>query len=193
MVQQDVAFREFQTELGWMALAVTDRGVARVLFGYPSRSACRVALEDAWQQRPKRVVRKSSDDQELSSDARESLADCVQQQLSDYAGGGDELADSVPLDLSCRTEFQRRVMLACRKVVYGQTASYLELAQRVHSPRAARAVGAVMACNPLPLLVPCHRIVAAQGLIGGFSAPDGLRMKRRLLAMEKAGSATAVS
>jgi len=79
--------------------------------------------------------------------------------------------------------FSSRVVACLRKVPYGATVTYGELARRAGSPRASRAVGSVMASNDLPLVIPCHRVVAAQGL-GGFGG--GLRMKRDLLRLERA-------
>ncbi|MBW3541047.1 MAG: MGMT family protein [Planctomycetes bacterium] len=85
------------------------------------------------------------------------------------------------------TKFQRRVVDETRRIGYGRTLSYGELAARAGSPRAARAVGAVMAANRIPLFVPCHRVVASGGGLGGFSAPQGVGLKRRLLVMEADG------
>jgi O-6-methylguanine DNA methyltransferase len=93
----------------------------------------------------------------------------------------------IPLDDSVLTPFRRRVTEACRAIPYGTTLSYAELAERVGTPRGARAVGNVMRRNPWPLLVPCHRVVASSGKLGGYSAPDGLSMKRRLLSLESDG------
>jgi methylated-DNA-[protein]-cysteine S-methyltransferase len=77
--------------------------------------------------------------------------------------------------------------MACRRIGYGQTISYGQLAASVGAPGAARAVGTCMATNPLPLVVPCHRVIPAAGPPGFYSAPGGCRMKQRLLAMERAG------
>jgi methylated-DNA-[protein]-cysteine S-methyltransferase len=77
-----------------------------------------------------------------------------------------------------------------RRIRFGQTHSYGELASLVGSPRAARAVGSVMAKNRTPLVVPCHRVLASRGAIGGFSAMDGVHMKRRLLDLEAQAAAT---
>jgi methylated-DNA-[protein]-cysteine S-methyltransferase len=90
----------------------------------------------------------------------------------------------VPLALDHLTPFARRVVGACRRIGWGQVSTYGELAAACRSPGAARAVGSVMAKNCYPLIVPCHRVLASGGALGGYSAPDGLRMKRRLLAME---------
>jgi methylated-DNA-[protein]-cysteine S-methyltransferase len=91
---------------------------------------------------------------------------------------------SVPLDLSEVTPFRVRVYEALRAVPRGRVLDYGELAFAAGSPGAARAVGQAMANNPLPLFVPCHRVVSASGRIGGFSAPGGQNTKRRLLELE---------
>jgi methylated-DNA-[protein]-cysteine S-methyltransferase len=82
------------------------------------------------------------------------------------------------------TDFQRRVLDQCRKIPYGSTISYAELAAKAGFPRASRAVGNCMAANRIPLLIPCHRVVRSDGQLGSYSAPGGVGMKRRLLAME---------
>jgi O-6-methylguanine DNA methyltransferase len=86
-----------------------------------------------------------------------------------------------PLDLP-GTEFQRKVWAALRKISPGQTKSYGEIARAIGRPRAVRAVGNACGANPVPVLIPCHRVLAANGKIGGFSA--GLKWKRRLLMWE---------
>lgn len=80
--------------------------------------------------------------------------------------------------------FRRRVLEACRKIPYGATASYSDLARAAGSPGAARAVGSTMANNPLPLIVPCHRVLRSDGSLGGFSSPCGPSQKERLLRLE---------
>lgn len=82
------------------------------------------------------------------------------------------------------TPFRQRVIKAARRIPWGETVSYGELAQRSGSPRAARAVGSVMATNRFALVVPCHRVVASSGAIGGFSTPRGIDLKKQLLANE---------
>jgi O-6-methylguanine DNA methyltransferase len=89
-----------------------------------------------------------------------------------------------PLDLSAGTDFQRTVWSALRKIQSGSTKSYLEVAQSIGRPGALRAVGQACGANPIPVLVPCHRVLAAGRKIGGFSA--GLDWKRKLLARESA-------
>lgn len=88
----------------------------------------------------------------------------------------------VPLDLSSGTEFQRSVWRRLQKIKFGQKTSYAELAENVGRPGAARAVGNAVGANPLPIIIPCHRVLAAQGRLGGFSG--GLPRKRKLLKIE---------
>ena len=88
----------------------------------------------------------------------------------------------MPLDLR-GTPFQLSVWRAIVEVPYGETRSYAELAQRVKRPTAYRAVGAANGANPVPIIVPCHRVIASDGKLGGYGG--GLETKRRLLAFEK--------
>lgn len=88
-----------------------------------------------------------------------------------------------PLALAAQTPFQRQVLAAARAIPSGETRSYGEIAARIARPRAARAVGTALSHNPLPLLIPCHRVVAAGSRLGQYS-DGGQEMKRRLLAYE---------
>ncbi len=82
--------------------------------------------------------------------------------------------------------FRRRVYAATREIEPGSTASYGEVARAIGEPRAAREVGVALAQNPFPIIVPCHRVLAATGALHGFSAPGGLATKRRMLEIEGA-------
>lgn len=90
----------------------------------------------------------------------------------------------VPVDLSLLPPFRRAVLVACRKIPHGRTASYTDLARVAGSPQAVRAAGGAMAHNPIPLVIPCHRVLRADGSLGGFSSPEGVEQKRRLLLHE---------
>ena len=90
--------------------------------------------------------------------------------------------DLPPLDLSCGTEFQLSVWTSLLKIKPGRTQSYGEIAKSIKKPKTMRAVGGACGANPIPLLVPCHRVLAANGKIGGFSG--GLGWKEKLLARE---------
>src|SRR5207248_54529 len=110
----------------------------------------------------------------------------IAERLQSYAAGRDERFDDVPVDLSHLSAFQNRVVRACRRIDRGRVRSYGELAAAAGAPGAARAVGNVMAQNRYPIIVPCHRVVGSAGSLGGFSARDGVSMKRRMLEMEGA-------
>jgi len=109
------------------------------------------------------------------------------------ASAGCEQEDDVLVVDHRTTSFQRNVIVAVRQLEYGETASYGDLAMRAGSPRAARAVGQVMATNRVPIIIPCHRVIASGGQLGGYSAPSGLEMKRQLLALEGVYSLHSVS
>jgi len=83
------------------------------------------------------------------------------------------------------TEFTKQVLTACRNIGFGRTISYSGLAKKLDRPAAARAIGTALAKNPLPLIIPCHRIVRYDGKIGGFSAPGGTTLKKKMLLHEK--------
>jgi methylated-DNA-[protein]-cysteine S-methyltransferase len=103
-------------------------------------------------------------------------------QLSEYFAG-ERTTFTVPL-ASHGTAFQERVWRALRDIGYGETVSYAELARRVDSPKAVRAVGAANGRNPLPLVVPCHRVIGADGSLTGFGG--GIERKQWLLQHEGA-------
>ena len=92
----------------------------------------------------------------------------------------------IALDESMLDDFRRRVYGATRDVGPGQIATYGEIARAIGAPGAARAVGAALGQNPYPIVVPCHRVLAADGSLHGFSAPGGVSTKRRMLAIERA-------
>jgi O-6-methylguanine DNA methyltransferase len=107
-----------------------------------------------------------------------------------YLTKGEPL--KLPYDLAGGTPLQRIVWLAIAKVPYGKTISYSELAERVGFPRAVRAVASACGANPVPLAIPCHRIVAKDGTLGGFSL-GGLDVKEKLLAIESGVQQLAVA
>jgi len=109
------------------------------------------------------------------------------QQISDYLAG-TRRSFTVPV-VSAGTEFQREVWTALAKIPYGALRTYGELAAALGRPRGARAVGAACGANPVPILVPCHRVVGAKGSLGGFGA--GLAVKLKLLEVERAKGARA--
>ncbi len=107
----------------------------------------------------------------------------LQRQIQRYFDGRP-IDFRIRLDLTNRTLFHQTVLRACATIRYGETLTYGQLAELAGHPGAARAVGSVMAGNMIPLIIPCHRVVAAGGRPSGFSAPGGARTRRRLLELE---------
>ena len=168
------------SDLGGLAVAVVGGEVIGVSFGNRTAGAAAVALA----RRLSSYADGAKPPAAAPLDEDLQLAEEVFERLQQFAAG--ELVDlsKIPLSLSHLTPFQRRVVKACRAIKRGDSRSYGEVAVAAGSPGAARAVGQVMRTNRMPLIVPCHRVVAAGGKLGGFSAPQGLVMKRRLLELE---------
>ena len=101
------------------------------------------------------------------------------------AGEAADLS-SIPVDFSAADDFEQRVYAVTRTIPRGEVRTYGDVAAAIGTPGAARAVGAALGRNPIPILVPCHRVLAAQGKSGGFSAPGGTATKFRMLAIEGA-------
>jgi methylated-DNA-[protein]-cysteine S-methyltransferase len=178
----DTVAAAFPTALGWVAIAHCDAVVIGVVFGHASQ---RQAI-DALRRNLGQQSASSSDIDVLEIDDQPRAIVGLIERLQAYAAGDDVDFSDVRIDERHLTEFGRRIVKACRRIPRGATRSYGELAAASGSPGAARAVGQAMAKNRYPLVVPCHRVLAAGGQIGGFSAPQGLTMKRRLLALEEA-------
>jgi methylated-DNA-[protein]-cysteine S-methyltransferase len=158
----------FETDLGWMGALGREGMLCQLTIGGDSPGVvfdrlapnCRdEAIETAW---------------------------CAKlaRQLQAYSRGKSVTFADVPLALDGFTPFQVRVMEGCRSVAWGQTISYGELADVAGCPGAARAVGNTMARNRFPIVIPCHRVLHSGGRIGGFTAPNGISLKRRMLGLE---------
>jgi len=113
------------------------------------------------------------------------LFDGLVERLKTYFSGG-KVAFPDKLDLSGATPFQRKVWEVTRLIPYGETRSYTWVAEQVKKPQARRAVGQALARNPLPIIIPCHRVVSSDGRLGGFSG--GVEIKKRLLRLEASAS-----
>jgi methylated-DNA-[protein]-cysteine S-methyltransferase len=166
--RETLAYRLIETPLGPMALVSRGRRLVGVVL--PASDRRRLAGE---------VLRRWPG-------ARRShgIMPRLTRQVADYfAGRAAKL--TAPLDLAGLTDFQRRVLRSCRSIPAGGAATYGQLARRAGQPRAARAVGQALAANPVPLVIPCHRVIAAGGALGGFSAAGGARLKAKLLDHER--------
>lgn len=104
-------------------------------------------------------------------------------QLTEYLEGRRETFD-LPVDLGGLTPFQESVLLAVARVPRGQVATYAEIARLIKRPKAARAVGQALRRNPIPIVIPCHRVLASDGGLGGYTGRGGMRTKKQLLSLE---------
>ena len=156
----------FETAFGWCAVGGGER-VSRFLL--PLRSARQAENE----------VRRFMPE---ARRAKTAFAP-IRRAMRHYFNGVRVEFDS-ELDLSSSTEFQQAAWRAAQRIPYGQVRTYQQLASEIGRPAAIRAVGQAMARNPLPLLVPCHRVVRSDGTLGGFSAASGLRLKEAMLRLE---------
>jgi O-6-methylguanine DNA methyltransferase len=163
---EEIHITTFETALGDMTLASTARGV--VVNSLPGCDGRAVERTVAKLIPAARIVRGTGRNRAAVSAVKAYLA-------------GRSTKLDVPLDLR-GTPFQKKVWTALRRVPYGKTISYAELARRAGHPRAARACGSANGANPVPLFVPCHRTLATGGGLGGFGG--GLPLKRKLLALE---------
>jgi methylated-DNA-[protein]-cysteine S-methyltransferase len=164
----DVAYRTVDTPVGPLLLAATDRGLIRVAYAAEDHDAVLQALADRVSPRILRAPAR------LDRAARE---------LEEYFAGTRQAFD-LPLDWSLSAGFRRAVLGRLPEIGYGRTASYADVARLAGSPRAFRAVGTACATNPLPVIVPCHRVIRADGAMGAYlGGPDA---KRVLLTLEAA-------
>ncbi len=104
--------------------------------------------------------------------------------LQRYFNGEQVDFRSIPVDLDGLPQFRQKILAVIRDIPYGETSTYGQVARECGSPSAARAAGGALASNPVPIIIPCHRVVAADGRLTGFSAPGGERSKMALLHME---------
>ncbi|MGB3537576.1 MAG: methylated-DNA--[protein]-cysteine S-methyltransferase [Mesorhizobium sp.] len=162
----------FETALGFMGLAWSESGVTRVFLAEKSREAVERRLlracgtvPGAESERPAWITR-------LIGEIRA------------YALGEEVDFSAVPVDLGGIDDFRLAIYAATRKLGFGQTTTYGELAKRAGHGGLPRETGAALGANPVPLIIPCHRILAAGGKIGGFSAPGGSASKEKMLALE---------
>jgi methylated-DNA-[protein]-cysteine S-methyltransferase len=153
------------TRYGIGIVYATDQGVVKVEI--PDLSCCQTAHHTM--------------QPEFNSSA---ITDNAAQMLSRYFQGEQIDFFDTPVVLDGMTPFRQKVLTVIRNLTYGKICSYGQVACECSSPHAARAVGGALASNPIPVIIPCHRVVASDGKLTGFSAPGGESAKRALLKME---------
>lgn len=164
-MDQQLNYIIFNTDMGWVGIVGSAAGLVRIALPHPSAQKIREQLKD------------------LTSHGIRSprlFQDLMNRFILYFSGRVTDFPDR--LDLSGGTPFQQEVWETAKLIPYGQTRSYGWIARQMNKPKAMRAVGQALGKNPLPIIVPCHRVLASDGKLGGFSS--GLDLKRRLLGLE---------
>lgn len=164
----DVAYTTIDSPVGELLLAATPRGLVRVAYEIENHDRVLDTLSQRLSPRVLRAPRR---------------LDAVARELDEYFSRQRRAFD-IPLDLSLSSGFRQLVQQHLPEIGYGQTRTYGQVAELVGNPRAVRAVGSACATNPLPVVVPCHRVLRADGTPGGYVG--GSRIKRALLSLEAA-------
>ncbi|HTU94396.1 MAG TPA: methylated-DNA--[protein]-cysteine S-methyltransferase [Solirubrobacteraceae bacterium] len=164
----DVAYARLDSPVGTLVLASTPQGLARL--AYVDEGQEEAVMEDIAARLSPRM---------LSAPGR---LDAPRRELDEYFAGRRRAFD-LPLDLSLLSDFTRRVLSATAAIPYGEVATYKEVASAAGSPRGFRAAGNALGSNPLPIVLPCHRVLHSGGGLGGYTG--GLARKRTLLAIER--------
>jgi methylated-DNA-[protein]-cysteine S-methyltransferase len=167
-VETSVDFARCDSPIGSLTLIATATGLAAVAFGDGAATLDQLAAQTGSEvlERPERL-------------------DQVRRELDEYFAGRREVF-TVPLDWCLTTGFRRTAQQAIARIPYGQVATYADIAAATGQPGATRAAGTACRTNPIPVVVPCHRVLRSDGSIGGYAGdmPGGLDIKRHLLALE---------
>ncbi len=164
-MSEELKYTTFETDMGWIGISASPKGLISATLPQPSAQKAYQLLGDRVNQ----------------ATLSPGLFDDLMKRLQAYFSGHQATFPD-ELDLSEATPFQRAVWEITRLIPYGETRTYLWVANQIERPAAVRAVGQALAKNPLPVIVPCHRVVASDGKLGGFSG--GVEMKRHLLQLE---------
>jgi methylated-DNA-[protein]-cysteine S-methyltransferase len=164
----DVAFATFESPVGSLALAATPRGLVRVAY-LDADDDVEAALSDLARRISPRVL------------AAPRRLDQTRRELDEYFAGRRKQFE-LPLDWTLTRGFGRRVLQATARIPYGSVSTYAGVAAQAGSPRGSRAAGNALGSNPMPIVVPCHRVLRSGGALGGYTG--GVERKRTLLAVE---------
>jgi methylated-DNA-[protein]-cysteine S-methyltransferase len=164
----DVAYTEIDSPVGKLLLATTRRGLVKVSFPVQP-------LDEVLERLANAISPRVLESPAQLDDARRELDRYFEGRLHEF---------DLPLDWQLTHGFYRKVLRATARIPYGQTRSYTDMAKRAGSPRAVRATGSALGSNPLPIIVPCHRVLRSGGALGGYGG--GIEMKQSLLELEGA-------
>ena len=167
-------FALFETPLGTCGMAWGPNGIVGLQLPEASAVKTRARVQRRWPEAIEQVPPPG-------------VLRAIDQILTLLADGTTDLAD-IPIDLAAAPEFHRKVYEVARTIPPGQTLTYGEIAKRLGVPHESREVGQALGRNPVAIIVPCHRVLGADGKMGGFSANGGVATKRRMLEIEKASA-----
>jgi O-6-methylguanine DNA methyltransferase len=172
---QEISFKYniFLTAWGWVGLAVDRKGLRALVL--PEERKEDILLK----------IKEKLRDNNIKEENRE-FENLIQKIKEYFIGKKVDFLDG-QLSLGNYTNFQKKVLQTVRKIPYGETRSYQEVAKAAGHPRAYRAVGNTMKNNPLPLIIPCHRVIKSDGTLGGFSEKEGIALKKKMLDLESEG------
>jgi methylated-DNA-[protein]-cysteine S-methyltransferase len=168
---KNLYYNIFKTHWGWFGLLGNDDGIIRTCLPMTNKEGVKSRLlSDISNAIPSKTAFSG-----------------LKKRIQGYYEGKKIDFSRTKVSLEGFTEFQRQVLMTLKTVRYGNKVSYGQLAQMSNNPSTARAIGSVMAKNPMPLIIPCHRVIKADGAIGQFSAPGGVQTKKRMLELEHKG------
>ena len=176
----------FKTKWGYFAIAGTDGTLYRTCLPAADRQAVQRELFRALEPDESRVGW-------VLNPRGSFLPDLQERIIAYFEGENVDFSTDPAVNLDSLSAFDRQVLQTCRKIAPGETTTYGDLAVRIGHPGAARAVGSALARNPIPLIIPCHRVLRSDGHLGGFSAPGGLSTKQRLLRHEGSAQVSVVT
>jgi O-6-methylguanine DNA methyltransferase len=164
----------FKTPLGWAGAAVSEQGVRAIVLPKKEKKAVEKELKSAASPLTPALSRGGRGSEKMLK----KTAKMLEQYFS-----GKRVSFDLPVDKRYYTAFQQAVWKAAAEIPSGETRSYGWIAKRIKNPKAVRAVGQALGANPVPIIIPCHRVISSAGTLGGFSG--GIGMKKRLLELEK--------
>jgi len=162
---KELRYVTFNTDMGWVGVLASVKGLRRTTLPQRSTEEAQQHLGDSIDYAPWALCL---------------FEDLIQRLRTYFAGHKATFPDQ--LDLSAATVFQRQVWEVTRLIPYGKTQSYIWIAKQIKQPKAVRAVGQALGRNPLPIIIPCHRVIASNGKLGGYNG--GLEWKKYLLNLE---------
>jgi methylated-DNA-[protein]-cysteine S-methyltransferase len=168
-MQKTMKYSIFRTNWGYFGLAGTGSGLCRTHLPIPEREKVESRILEN--------LPRAEFDRSYFKNLQEKI-------FAYFDGTNVNFGVDIPVILNGFQGFSHRVLTACRTITFGQTTTYAGLAKKAGQPNAGRAVGNALAKNPLPLIIPCHRIIRTDGKLGGFSAPGGISLKKRMLSLE---------